>query len=241
VRGLDPGRWLLLVGLALASLASAEAPDPERPTDSAASSLFEKRARPPTTAQLAQRAYREAIQLSGLGREEAARNRLEAALDHAPGHRDARLALATLLAQRGQLAEAKQLLAAGREADPRHVPFIELQARILVEMDAVDEAVALLEGAAPTIRADPPYHAFLAALYQRQGKHGRAARIYSGLLRLDGRRATWWMGLGISLEAAGPSQKALAAYRGAQRSGGLDPASRRFVAERIERLAGGSP
>ena len=104
-----------------------------------------------------------------------------------------------------------------------------------------DDGWALLERAAPPLRADPDHHAFLAALYQREGKHDQAARLYREVLRLDWRRAAWWMGLGISLEAEGRPDGALAAYRGTERVGGLDPASQRFVEARIEELAGLSP
>jgi len=238
---------LLLVSLAPAAVSSAESVEPTaaaggvfekrvEPT-AAGGGVFEKRAHPPTAGQLAERAYREALRLEGRGQQEAARQRLGEALDRAPGHRGARLALATLLARRGELGEAKQLLAAGLEAEPRHAAFAKLQARILVAMDAVGQAVALLERAAPPLPADPDHHAFLAALYQRQGRHDRAARLYGQVLQLAPRRATWWMGLGISLEAAGRPEQALAAYRGTQRVGGLDPTSRRFVEERIEGLA----
>jgi len=203
--------------------------------------VFEKQVHPPTPWQLAERAYREALRLEAGGEEEAARQQLGEALDLAPGHRGARLTLATLLARRGQLGEAKQLLELGLEAEPGQVSLARLQARILVEMDDVEQAVALLERVAPPPPADPDHHAFLAALYQRQGRHDRAAQLYRQVLRLDRRRATWWMGLGISLEAQGRSEEALAAYRGTQRIGGLDPTSRRFVEERIEGLVGALP
>ncbi len=225
---------LLLVSLALAAVSSAER---DEQTD-AGGGVFEKRTHPPTAGQLAERAYREALRLEGRGQQEAARQRLGEILDLAPDHRGARLALATLLAQRGQLGEAKRLLAVGLEAEPGHAPFAKLQARILVAMDAVGQAVALLERVAPPLPADPDHHAFLAALYQRQGRHDRAVQLYGQVLQLVPRSASWWMGLAISLEAVGRPEQALAAYRGTQRVGGLDPTSQRFVEERIEGLAG---
>jgi MSHA biogenesis protein MshN len=200
----------------------------------------EKRTRPPTPARLAERAYRDALRLHGLGRWEAAQERLRTALEEAPNHRGARLALATLLAQTGELAEAKKLLAAGLEASPDHAPFVMLQARILVELQDLEAAAAVLERGIPPLREDPEAHAFLAALYQRQAKHGRAARLYRDVLRLDSQRGVWWMGLGISLEALGKPGEALAAYRAAREVGRLDPPTRRYLEDRIEALSRGS-
>lgn len=212
---------------------------PRSPEDSAG--VVERRSRPPTAGQLAERAYREALRMNERADEEAAREGLAEALDLAPSHRGARLALAALLARSGRLSDAKALLDAGLAADPLCAPFAELEARILVEMKALDEAVAVLERAAPPVRSDPDFHGFLAALYQRQGRYDQATRLYREILRLDGRRAIWWMGLGIGLEAEGRPDGALAAYRGSQRVGGLDAASQRFVEARIGELAGLSP
>jgi MSHA biogenesis protein MshN len=203
-------------------------------------SRVEQRARPPTPARVAERAYREALRHHELGRWAAARERLRAALEEAPNHRGARLALGTLFAQTGELAEAKNLLAAGLEASPDHAPFVMLQARILVEMQELEAAIAVLERGIPPLREDPEAHAFLAALYQRQAKHGRAARLYRDVLRLDSQRGVWWLGLGISLEALGKPGEALAAYRGAREVGRLDPPTRRYLEERIEALSRGS-
>ena len=69
-----------------------------------------------------------------------------------------------------------------------------------------------------------------------RGEHARALAHYQQALRGRSDRASWWVGLGISLERLSRSQDALEAYRAASVLGGLGSESLRFVGERIRAL-----
>jgi MSHA biogenesis protein MshN len=124
----------------------------------------------------------------------------------------------------------------GRELAPAHRGFAKAQARLLMARGEPEGALQVLEQAAPSTQEDPEYRALAAALYQRQGKHAAAIEEYRELLRYNSRQAVWWMGLAISYEGQGRSEKALVAYRTAAAVGGLGEDSRRYVAERIQSL-----
>jgi MSHA biogenesis protein MshN len=185
----------------------------------------------------AESAHREARRLLAAGRIEAALERLRELLEAEPEHRGARLTLARTLAAEGLSGEALRVLEAGRALAPSHAPFAKLEARLLTEHSELEAAIETLEAALPPVAEDPEYHAFLAALLQRRGDHARAAELFAGALREQGRHAAWWMGLGISLEAAERDGEALAAFRRSLALERLEPAARRWVQARERELA----
>ena len=101
-----------------------------------------------------------------------------------------------------------------------------------MEQDDLEGALTLLETRAGDAEAD----ALRAALYQRQERHVEAGDLYSTLVGRDASRPTWWMGLGLSLEALGHHRRAVAAYRKASALGPLDGAARAWLGERIAAL-----
>jgi MSHA biogenesis protein MshN len=215
---------------------AAELATPAPELDFAARPLgSERRAR-------ARRAYRQALEREARG--ESARADLEQSLALDPGHQPARVALATLLARGGRpedAATALALLAEGRRIADEPGAFTDLEARIRAGRGEVAEALALLETASAPLPRGAEAHALRAALYQRSGRHGEAARLYADLLGNVGGRGVWWLGLAISREAEGRPAEALSAYRAARKQtrgpGSLDPATRGWIATRIESLA----
>jgi len=72
-------------------------------------------------------------------------------------------------------------------------------------------------------RGSAEYAAFLAALLQREGKHEEAIGHFRTALRIRPNFRVWWVGLGISLQAANQPEAALDAYRRACAAGNLHP------------------
>jgi MSHA biogenesis protein MshN len=89
--------------------------------------------------------------------------------------------------------------------------------------------------AAPPDR-NPDFHAFAAALYQRLGRHKEAIEQYQSALRLAPSAGVWWLGLGISLQAAERPKDALDAYTRAKSAGNLAPELLGFVDQRLKQL-----
>jgi MSHA biogenesis protein MshN len=76
----------------------------------------------------------------------------------------------------------------------------------------------------------------LAALYQRQGNHQAAARIYRQLLELRPGFGNWQVGLGVSLEALGDAAGARQAYQAALQARGLPSRLAHYARTRLAAL-----
>ncbi len=197
-----------------------------------------KRLRPPTPAQRAEQAYQRGWQALRAGRGAEAEAALHEALRLNPEHLPARELLVGHLLRQGRLDEAGRLLRDGLALAPRHGTFAKLYARILARQNAVPTAIEVLRRSAPALAADPDHHAMLAALYQRQGRHAEAARLYRDLVKLRPNASVWWVGLGVSLEALGRSAEARLAYERALDTGNVARRLRDFADGRLAALGG---
>ncbi len=197
-----------------------------------------KRALPQSDQQRAEASYRQGLAALRAGRDRHGLALLRDALAHWAGHTQAREVLAARLMRAGDLDGALALLSAGARLAPRHAGFAKLRARILVELERLEEALAVLAVAPPEPAADPEYHALRAATLQRAGRHAEAAGAYRAALETRPRAGVWWMGLAISLEATGADVDALEAFSRALDSGALAGDVRRFVESRISALRG---
>ncbi|HEB93666.1 MAG TPA: hypothetical protein ENI94_09425 [Gammaproteobacteria bacterium] len=197
-----------------------------------------KRIRPLNHEQRAEQALRRGVGLLGQGRQAEAELALHEALQLAPRQLRAREILAALYFNRGRLNEAQVLLADGVRLSPRAAGLAQFYARLLADRGELTTALTVLQQASPALTENLDFHALLAALYQRTGQHEAAARVYHQLLAQRGTQATWWMGLGISLEALDDTTPALEAYVKAQQLGaGLNPQVLAYLDSRIRALA----
>ena len=235
--------------------APVEAPAPQPPAPSSESSVLSpeslppvqapaadtrvnKRIRPLNDEQRAELALRRGVGLLGEGRQAEAERALQEALQFDPGQLRARETLAALYLNNGRHSEAQTLLAEGVRLSPRAVGLVQLYARLLVDQGELEMALTALQRARPSLEENLDYHALLAALYQRAGRHEPAAWTYRQLLAQRGTQAAWWMGLGISLEALGDTTPALEAYLKAHQLGaGLSPQVLAYLGSRIRVLA----
>jgi MSHA biogenesis protein MshN len=183
--------------------------------------------------QQAELAYQKGYEAMQAGNTVHAERQLRNALAADPAHLQARELLAGLYIRSGRWLEAGALLEAGIKVAPSHLMFRKLYARALMQQGRDSEAVTVLHAALPPIAADPEYHALLAALYQRIGKHQAAAAVYLKVLKLFPRRGIWWVGLGISLEAMDKNTQAHQAYLKAKQSGTLPGDIARYTDNRL--------
>ncbi|MDH3561638.1 MAG: tetratricopeptide repeat protein [Gammaproteobacteria bacterium] len=191
---------------------------------------------PLTATQQAQRHYNEAVKALRAGDTGTSLQQLEQALTLDNGLHHARLVLASLYINQQRKQQAETLLAEGLTLNPRHAPFAKLHAQLLVEQTREQEAIQSLQSALPGAGQDAEYHALLGGLYQRNGEPGTAAGHYRTALQYAPGHGEWWLGLGLSLEQAGNSAEARAAYGQALKLP-LDSALQNYVGTRMKRLS----
>ncbi|MDX2479106.1 MAG: tetratricopeptide repeat protein [Desulfuromusa sp.] len=149
----------------------------------------------------------------------------------------ARLQLAGLLQQQMQVAKAESLLQQGLAQSPKNSDLRKMYARLLLNDQRQGEAIDLLKAEpVPEIIQDLEYHALLAALFQESGQFEAASSIYAQLVQVQPQAALWWMGLAISLEQSGASERALNAYQQALSLPGLRPDLQNYIQSRLQAL-----
>lgn len=189
-----------------------------------------------TPRERAQAEFRRAMSQVNQGRMAEGMSGLRAALSADSSYEMARQTLVALLLESKRTGEAAGLLQAGLEANPANVGYAMLLARIHVERGEVARALALLQEVETTAKTNPDYHAFVAALFQRLGRHTEAVERYQGALRLSGGTGAWWVGIGISLEALSRQQEASESFQRAKGTGNLNAELLAYVDRRLKEL-----
>ncbi len=189
-----------------------------------------------STVQQADAEFRKAVALMQQGRITDALAGYESVLRLDAGHDAARQALAALLLENKRGTEAERVLQEGLQIKPETVVFAMTLARLQVERGAVELSVGTLEKYLPYAGSQADYHAFLAALLQRQNRHGEAIAHYQIALQNAPGNGTWQMGFGISLQAMERNAEAKNAFRRALDTRTLSPELQAFVEQRIKAL-----
>jgi len=165
-----------------------------------------------------------------------AQEELRNALMLMPSHNKSRELLAGIYIKNSRIVEARTLLQYGMRISPTHTIFAKLYARILMDQNDNITAISVLLRNPPSQRADVDYHALLAALYQKNDQHHKAATLYSQLLKLRETNGVWWLGMAISLEALGNQSQAKLAYEKAGKSGNLSKGLYQYSHQRMTAL-----
>ncbi|MDZ4201716.1 MAG: tetratricopeptide repeat protein [Gallionella sp.] len=186
--------------------------------------------------QLADAEFRKAAALMQQGRITDALTGYETALRHDAEHAAARQALVALLLEAKRGKDAERVLREGLANNPREISMAMLLARLQVERGELRLATETLEHSLAHAEASPDYHAFFAALLQRQGRHKEAISHYQVALQRMPDNSIWLMGIGISLQAVQRNEDARTAYRRALDTQTLKPELQQFVRQRLKGL-----
>ena len=216
-----------------------EMPPPPEPiaTEQSLPAAIDKQMRDVVPSERAEIAFRRGVRQIQEGRANAAELDFRDALTLDPSHSGARQALLGLLLDSGRNNEAEQLLRKALESNPRQPRHAMVLARLEVERGEVTGAINTMVGALPYVQSDPDFHAFLAALLQREGRHRDAVDYYRAALRGVPGNGVWMMGLGISLRAANQSAEARDAFQRALESKQLTSELQEFVQRQLRELS----
>jgi MSHA biogenesis protein MshN len=195
-----------------------------------------KHVRQPTVRELADSEYGKATTLLHQGRLAEAQEGFHAALSHHPAHHGARQALVGLLLESRSWSEAERVLQDGLVLAPAQTGFAMTLARLQVDRGDNAQAIATLQKGLDHARSSADYLGFLAALLQRQSRHEDAIAQYQSALRLKPSAGVWWVGLGISLQAANRPAEAQDAYRRARATNSLNGELAAFAEQRLKQL-----
>lgn len=135
-------------------------------------------------------------------------------------HRARRLLVESLI-DAGNNAEAVSLLNDGLDLTPGYPDFLLTLAHLQAADGNVEEAIATLEQGLHNVGDGAEYHAFLAALLQKEGRHADAIQHYVVALRSAPSMPSWLIGVGISLQAQDQMNDAAEAYQRAIDTGEL--------------------
>lgn len=193
---------------------------------------IDKRVREPTPRQRAEGEYARAAAALQQGRMPEARSGFEAALQADPAYHAARQALAGVLIDSRQPADAMLVLQEGLQLAPAQFGFAMMAARLHVERGELDAAVQTLARSAEYAGNNADYAGFYAGLLQRQKRHAEAIEQFDRALRLRPGAGVWMLGMGISLEALGRIAEAQEAFRRAKASGNLTPELQAYADQR---------
>jgi MSHA biogenesis protein MshN len=160
----------------------------------------------------------------------------EAALLLDPLYDKAREALVAVLLSNKANAEAEKVLQDGLALNEKQTRFAMLLARLQVERKALPQALQTLEKSLPYAGQQADYHAFIAALLQRQDRHAEAISQYQAALQLSPNSGVWLMGMAISLQALKRDEEARVSYKRAIETHSLSTALQSFVEQRLADL-----
>ncbi len=203
--------------------------------ESSPQEAINKQVRQETAQQQAENEYRKAAAFLQQGKMQEAEEGFREALRLNPSHVGSRQTLAALLLQEKHVNDAENVLREGLNQDSKEAGLAMLLARIQIEKGETADALQTLERTLPYAAQNADYHAFLAALLQRESRHGEAVEQYQAALQLKPAGA-WYMGLGISLQAMHRLPEAQNAFQQAMATGALNPDLQAFVEQRLRQI-----
>lgn len=170
------------------------------------------------------------------GNTERGLSALQAYIAHHPTADEARVRLAETLLKLGQAPAAEASLRQGLEVRPQAAVLARMLGHLLFDRGDIAGALKVIRAVTPAVATDPDYYAFLAALYQRLGGYRAAAETYRQILSVRPADGAAWIGLGISLAAAGENPDAGRAFAQAARDPQLSAVMREYAARELARL-----
>jgi len=221
-----------------ASTGTSKAPGASRSPVAANSATAEATAidrqdRPLAPVERAENAFLAGIAALRNGHAIEAEVKFRAALDALSAHVGARQALLGLMLDSRRSVEAEALMRAGMVANPDHISFAMVAARLQAQRGDTVAAILTLESVQGPGSGHGDFVALHAAMLQRLGRHGEAAERYGVAIGLGNALPVWFIGRAISLQQIGKDSEARACFRQAIDTGNLPPELRAFAERQL--------
>jgi MSHA biogenesis protein MshN len=189
-----------------------------------------------SASQQSENLYRQSVTLLQQGRVAEAQDALRKSLEANSRNLKARQTLVGLLVEGKHNDEAMALLQDGLKLAPEQSGFSMALARLQIESGDAKGGSETLDRGLQYAGDDADYHAFYAAVMQREERHDVAIAHYLTALKSNPAMPSWLVGIGISLQAQGQNADANEAYQRAKDTGQLTPQLLRFVDQRLQQV-----
>lgn len=219
-----------------ATIRHADAAPVNKPNYAAQAVAINKQVKELTPQQRAENEYRKATVLLQQGKSGEAIASLEQALAIDSRHAAARQTLVGVLVDGRRIDDAIRVARDGIAVDPAQPGLAMILARLQLEKGELRSSIDTLQHTLPYAADNGDYHAFLAALLQRDARHKEAVEHYLTAVRKAPQNGAWWMGLGISLQAEKRATEAKEAYGRAKSSNTLSPELIEFIDGKLRQL-----
>ncbi|WP_334065018.1 tetratricopeptide repeat protein [Alteromonas genovensis] len=170
--------------------------------------------------------------------EEAEQNFL-LALQVEPKNHEARKQLAALYFGQNNVPMALSVLSKGVSIEPQNLMWRELMGKIFIAKSRFEEALSVMpeafnQQAVKEQRSD--YLIIMGTAAQAINKPEVAISAFSAMTALQPQNGKWWLALGANYDQLGQNGEAINAFEAALAQGGVSPASKQYVIERLNAL-----
>ncbi len=159
--------------------------------------------------------------------------KLEQALQLDPGHLKARLLLAKLLYDQGQVNRLAEFLDQCLLLFPDNLQFINTRTQLFLQQKDPNAAFKVLQGIDTNNSADETYLSLLAATYQQLQFFTNAVKVYQRLVDINSGKAEYWLGLALAYEQLGNLALAREAYQQALTKNNLSESLQTYIKQRL--------
>ncbi|WP_334030553.1 tetratricopeptide repeat protein [Alteromonas sp. P256] len=161
------------------------------------------------------------------------------ALQVEPKNHEARKQLAALYFGQNNIPMALSVLSKGVSIEPQNLMWRELMGKILIAKSRFEEALSVMpeafnQQAVKEQRSD--YLIIKGTAAQAINKPEIAISAFSAMTVLQPQNGKWWLALGANYDQLGQNGEAIEAFEAALANGGVSPASKQYVIERLNAL-----
>ena len=156
-----------------------------------------------------------------------------------PKNHEARKQLAAVYFGKNNIPMALSVLSEGVSIEPQSLVWRELMGKILIAKSRFEEALSIMpeslnQQAVAEQRSD--YLIIKGTAAQAINKPKLAITAFSAMTVLQPQNGKWWLALGANYDQLGQNEEAIAAFETALSQGGVSPASKQYVIERLNAL-----